>query len=103
MPEEKVTDIRLRPWNTKTGKGAVAHGSFKLFGMIRIDCTVVNGSKGLFVSLPRKQYEKDGEKRYRNTIFIEDKDLMDEVKTAVLEQYNKEVGDTTSSDENYPY
>ena len=36
------------------------------------DCTLVEGSKGDFVGLPQRRYEKDGETKYASIVFIPD-------------------------------
>ena len=109
MPESKVSEVKLRLWENKNnGTGAVAHGQFTLFEAVRIDCSVINGRKGTFVSLPRKSYKKADETKYRYTTYIEDESLREEVQDVILSEYNRLVDETGNSSDNnnqdnYPY
>jgi DNA-binding cell septation regulator SpoVG len=113
MSESKVSDVKLKLWENKNGgTGAVAHGSFILFDAVRVDCTVVSGSKGIFVSLPRKSYKpkNSDQTKYRYTTYIEDETLRKEVTDVVLAEYNRltnSAGDDSGSgntdQDNYPY
>ena len=52
-------------------------------------CRVVDGPKGLFVSLPQtKGKPKDGKDKWYPVIYIDDKDLYNEIQDEVLEAYN---------------
>lgn len=58
------------------------------------DISVIEGKDGLFASMPQRQYEKDGEKKYANKVFFtsgEDttaaKEAYAELTKAVIEAY----------------
>jgi stage V sporulation protein G len=54
-------------------------------GIVVKGFSVVNGSKGLFVSMPRHQ-GKDG--KWYNTVYPATKELKQQLSEAVLEAYN---------------
>ena len=79
------------------GAGAIkANGSFVYNGAVRINCTVVQGSKGLFVSLPRQKYQKDGKDQYADQVFFINEDTRKQLQSAVLAAYN---GNQTTGDQ----
>ena len=53
------------------------------------DMVVVEGSKGLFVSMPQRSYEKDGETKYSNIYNPITKEAREEILNAVLGAYEK--------------
>ncbi len=52
-------------------------------------CRVVDGPKGLFVSLPQKKgKDKDGNEKWYNVIYVNDKELYNNIQDEVKEYYN---------------
>lgn len=52
---------------------------------------VIRNGKQKFISFPSVPYEKDGETKYSNTVYITDDDLRKEIEQAVLKAYADEV------------
>jgi len=48
---------------------------------------VINGSKGMFVSMPSREINKGGAKEYQDIYFPASKDVRDELSKAILEAY----------------
>ena len=61
-----------------------AFADVSLSGIVVKGFSVVDGSKGLFVSMPRHQ-GKDG--KWYNTVYPSTKELKDQLSEAVLEAY----------------
>jgi stage V sporulation protein G len=52
---------------------------------------VVSGEKGLFVAMPSEQYEKDGEKKFRDVAFPVNSDARKVIEDAILDAFNAQV------------
>lgn len=50
-------------------------------------CKLIHGDKGYFVSMPSESYEKDGEKKYKNLVWISDAGLMKAITDAAVLAY----------------
>ena len=81
----KVTDVRL--------KGMEDKGKLKAIGSITRDdafvvtgVSVIEGSKGLFVSLPSI---KGNDEKYHDTVFPLSKELRDDIRHSVMNEYQK--------------
>ena len=81
----KITDVRL--------KGMEDKGKLKAIGSITLDdsfvvsgVSVVEGSKGLFVSMPSVKGNDD---KYHDTAYPLSKELRDEIHHAVMNEYQK--------------
>lgn len=87
--EVKVVSMKLMKNSNSMRK---AYAAVVINDCIRLnDVVVVEGKKGLFVSMPQRQYEKDGEVKYTNVYNPITKEARQEFITAVLEAYQKEV------------
>lgn len=82
----KVTDVRLKKLEDK--------GKLKASGSITLDdafvvsgVSVIEGSKGLFVSLPSVKGNDD---KYHDTAYPLSKELRDDINKAVMDEYMKE-------------
>jgi stage V sporulation protein G len=69
-------------------------GNTKAFASIAVDdliairgVRVVEGDKGLFVSMPQSRSEKDGKPEYHDIAFPLNSDLRKEITKAVIEKY----------------
>lgn len=83
-------------------------GFFTLeMGEIEINSmTLVEGPKGNFVSFPQRSYQKDGETKYQNIVWMPDKDRREAFQNWALEQLDKLVGvekATPEEDEEIPF
>lgn len=83
----KVTDVRLKSLEDK--------GRLKAVGSITLDdafvvngVSVIEGSKGLFVSLPSTKGNDD---KYHDTAYPLSKELRDEIHHAVMGEYQKSI------------
>lgn len=69
-----------------------AYAAVVIDNCIRLnDVVVVEGREGLFVSMPQRRYEDNGEVKYANVYNPITKEARQELITAVLEAYQKEV------------
>ena len=81
----KVSEVRIIP--VKSGNGSTkAYASINLDGVFAVnDIRVVEGKKGLFISLPnRKGKDKDGNEKYYDIAFPTTAELRKEISDAVL-------------------
>lgn len=85
----KVTEVKINKIQNPKGK-VLAFASVTFDDVLTLnDCKVVDGKDGLFVGLPTRAYEVDGETNYSATVFINDDYLYDAVQDAVLDEYEK--------------
>jgi len=82
MSESIISVSRIFKLDTDSKLKAFADVSFS--GMVIKGFSVVDGEKGLFVSMPRHQ-GKDG--KWYNTVIPETKELKQQLAEAVLEAY----------------
>ena len=55
-------------------------------------CKVIEADKGeLWVAFPTLYYEKDGERKYSNVVYVHDEDAYDDMCAFILEEYDKAV------------
>ena len=86
MPAIDVEVIQIRKINSNGKLKALVDA--KVGGLLAIKgFSVTEGSKGLFVSMPR-QVGKDG--RWYDTMTPLDKSLKDEIQNKILEAYDRE-------------
>ena len=86
----KVSEVRIIP--VKSGNGSTkAYASINLDGVFAVnDIRVVEGNKGLFISLPnRKGKDKDGNEKYYDIAFPTTAELRKEISDAVIAKYNE--------------
>ncbi len=89
MSTELFTDIRVFPIKNATGN-LKANCKVVIAGTVEISCSVMNGSKGLFVSMPSQKVEKPGEPvKYFPYVKLIDKDTKDKLDEVVLAEFNK--------------
>ena len=55
------------------------------------DIKVIDGKDGLFISMPTRSYESDGETKYVNIVYVNDEDLFGDMTETVLKAYKKAV------------
>jgi len=66
----------------------VGRGEVVIAEAVTVKFTVVNGKKGLFVSLPSRSYkDKEGNTKYENQIVVSE-DLYKELQTAIIKEFN---------------
>lgn len=53
------------------------------------DCKIVQGADDLFVTMPTRAYEKDGETKYANIVFVGNEELYDDITESVLDEYEQ--------------
>lgn len=73
-----------------------SEGNIKAYASVVLDdalvltgIKVVEGSNGLFISMPSRQYEQNGEKKYADLFFPITKEAREELQKTVLEAYQK--------------
>ena len=54
-------------------------------------CKLIDSEDGLWVALPTASYEKDGETKYSNIVYVHDEDAYDDMCAFIIEEYNKAV------------
>jgi len=82
-----ITKVEVRklknPKNSLVGSGSCLVG-----GLVRVNFTIINGSKGIFASLPQHTYkDAEGTNKYVNDVSIPDKNLYDEFQKIVKEAF----------------
>ena len=82
MEDRTISVSRIYKLDTDSKLKAFADVSFS--GVVIKGFSVVNGEKGLFVSMPRHQ-GKDG--KWYDTVYPETKELRKQLSEAVLEAY----------------
>lgn len=82
MEENTISVSRIYKLDTDSKLKAFADVSFS--GIVIKGLSVVNGAKGLFVSMPRHQ-GKDG--KWYDTVYPETKELKQQLSEVVLEAY----------------
>ena len=80
--QDAISVSRIYKLDTDSKLKAFADVSFS--GVVIKGFSVVNGEKGLFVSMPRHQ-GKDG--KWYNTVYPSTKELKEQLSEAVLEAY----------------
>ena len=91
--EEKmnITDVKIRKYennHTKAFASVTMDDALVITGI-----TIIEGNKGLFVSMPQtKGKDKDGKERYFDIVFPTTKEGRDAITDSVLEAYEKEAG-----------
>jgi stage V sporulation protein G len=80
-------DVRI---NKTKGNGPVkAFATVTLGGAYAVrNLRIVDGEKGLFVSMPSEPYEHDGQKGYRNTFHPVNSEARQALIDAVMNAYN---------------
>ena len=99
------SNLKLNPLNKPAGK-LLAGGEVLIGGVVAVRFNVLQGSKGVFASLPsrktNKQDEKTGKDIYRAEVKIPDKALYEEFQSIVQKAWAEmavETPDTGSQDD----
>lgn len=88
----EISDIQVRKTN---GNGSTkGFGSFR-YGELKVNFTLVSGKNGLFVSLPRHSYEKNGEPKWISDVFVENKEFFKAINDKCIAKF--ESGDFAES------
>ncbi len=66
--------------------------SFEFHGLVVDDFKIIQGSDGLFVGWPSREFmdKETNEKKYKRTLSTEDQELFKEINTAILNGYYDE-------------
>lgn len=64
------------------------------------DLSVMEGSKGLFVSMPQRSYEKNGEKKYLEIAHPVNAEMRKAINDAVLGAYSQKMAQESSNAQN---
>lgn len=87
------SNIEVTIWPTKAGSKVKANGRAVFPAMGTTFSTkfmVIEGSNGLFVSLPSERYQdKEGNQKYSDTARVVDKDDNDSFRNFLLTKYNE--------------
>ena len=54
-------------------------------------CKVIDSKDGLWVAFPSTSYEKDGETKYSNVVYVHDENAYDDMCAFIMEEYDKAV------------
>jgi DNA-binding cell septation regulator SpoVG len=86
-----VSDVQIWPVD---GQGKVkARGNFMVANAFKVQYSLMQGPKGLFVGLPsRKGKDKEGNEKWYNDVFCTDEAVFKEMNTAVLAAYKSKTG-----------
>ena len=85
---QKVTPWPQDPSKENRGKGVAA--VLLRYGPVSVRARLVNGEKGLFLSMPARKDESTGE--YWNHAFITDRTLLETFEALAISEYHKELG-----------
>lgn len=88
----KITDVKIYPYNGDNNFKGYASVTFDNCFMVT-GIKIVNGSKGLFVSMPSRKNNKD---EYTDICFPVTKEFREELTNVILNKYNEKVGTETS-------
>lgn len=100
----KVQDVKVYPVKFNKPSKMKANASFTLDGKIKINCTVVEGPRGLFVGFPGKMSdkinEKTGKKTFYSDVYVSDEELKEEINNVVVAAYNAQFGGNSYNQDN---
>jgi len=90
---EKETKIPFDPTNVNAYISENKKGSIFFGGVMQINNVFLNEGKenNMYLSLPSREIEKDGEKKYEDTIAPLSKELREAMTLACLESYKKNI------------
>lgn len=90
----KITWVNSDPTlNKKAAAMVTIANSFTIHGL-----AVVQGPNGLFVSMPQRSYEKNGEKHFQEVAHPVTAEMRKAVNDAVISAYKQEVGPSQSDE-----
>jgi len=92
----------IKCWPSKGNSSIRANGSFQVDNFI-IKFLLIEGKKGLFVSLPSHKYEKEGKTEYVDDVFPLSKEARDEMQKDIIGAYNKEIKTDQSMNQDQSY
>lgn len=88
----QISDVEVYPLKKEHSK-VKANGSFVYGGVVKVRYTLMNGSNGLFVSLPgRKGKDGEGNDKWYSDVYILDENTRKELQATVVTEYNKKTG-----------
>ena len=104
----KFNDIKVF---LKERKNMLGYGSCVINGVVSVDFTIVNGSRGAFASLPSRSYkDENGDTKYRNVVRITDDNDYNAFQKAVIDEFKSQSGqgkagetDQTPADDSIPF
>lgn len=82
-----ISNVKCYPRDHKTVK---ASGSFTIAKAFDVKFTLIKGPDGLFVGLPSRTYEKDGETKRSYEVYCSDEDVRREMTAAIISAYNEQ-------------
>lgn len=108
----QISDVEVYPLKKEHPK-VRANGSFIYGGVVKVRYTLMNGSNGLFVSLPgRKGKDAEGKDKWYSDVYVLDETVRKELQTTVINKFNEETGNElnqgdgegpTNQDSNIPF
>jgi DNA-binding cell septation regulator SpoVG len=96
------SDLKIYPVKTVEGSKLLARGSVVISNAVRVNFSVLNGSKGRFVALPSEKSNKvdeQGNIKYFPIVSIPNRELSDELNRLVLNQLDSDTPSKTASTE----
>jgi DNA-binding cell septation regulator SpoVG len=94
--------MNIKGMRTATGCGkTVAFFSIEWPGKMTInECKLIEGKNGLFAGMPQKEFTLDGQKKYKNIVYVE-KDLQNKITAAAVEEYRRLGGAAPAEEPDY--
>lgn len=89
MSDSIFSEVRVFPVDNKK---VMANGTVLVAGAVKVKLTLMQGSKGPFVTFPADKVEKNGEVNYYPHVKLITKPAVQELNELVLAAYNKETG-----------
>lgn len=94
------SDLKLFTINSSNGSKLIARGSVVVSNAVRVNFSVLNGSKGRFVAMPSEKSNKtddQGNAKYFPVVQLSSRELSDELNRLVLAELDGEKSSTKTS------
>lgn len=92
MSNQKFSEITFYPFEAKSDSKLLARGSVIIGELVKVNFSVLEGSKGKFVTLPSEKSNKTddaGKIKYFPLAIMATRELSDELNVAVLAEFDK--------------
>lgn len=96
MTTDLITNIKV--FTAPEGAGKVkANVYFTVASFLTIKGTVIDGANGLFVSLPGRKYESNGETKWASDVKTVNKEATQKLQAEILAAYNSFISNESAS------
>lgn len=93
-----ISDVNV--WPVQNQGKIRARGNFLVSNAFKVQYTLFQGPKGLFVGLPgRKGKDKEGNEKWYSDVYCQDDDVRKQMNDAVIKAYNEKTGNVSNQGE----